>query len=268
MGAVSRAGVQASIERALEESGISQSEIVRTVSTGYGRRLVAIADQSFTEITCHARGAATWPGVRLVIDIGGQDRKVIAVDENGLVDRFAMNDRCASGTGTLLRGARPRAGDRDRRHGRGRPAGLRRSRGQQHVRDLRRDRGHLPARPGAEKADVAASVHRAVAARTLGLVARVGKRTPVVMTGGVAKNPAAVHYLPQALSLDVHVPTTRRSPARSVPRCSRSTRTRASGPPPRPAAVTRPSMRPARRRSAIATRASRRRFQLTSLIGS
>ena len=54
---------------------------------------------------------------------------------------------------------------------------------------------------GAEKADIAASVHRAVAARTLGLVAQVGKRTPVVMTGGVAKNPAAVHYLSEALDL-------------------------------------------------------------------
>jgi sugar (pentulose or hexulose) kinase len=59
---------------------------------------------------------------------------------------------------------------------------------------------------GHEKTDIAASVHRAVAARTLGLVAQVGKRTPVVMTGGVANNPAAVHYLSKALNLPVQVP--------------------------------------------------------------
>jgi activator of 2-hydroxyglutaryl-CoA dehydratase len=59
---------------------------------------------------------------------------------------------------------------------------------------------------GAEKADIAASVHRAVAARTLGLLAQVGKRTPTVMTGGVAKNPAAVHYMSRALGLPIQVP--------------------------------------------------------------
>src|SRR3954454_16383728 len=103
MGAVSRAGVQASMEQAMDAAGVEAGDIDRTVSTGYGRRLVKIADNSFTEITCHARGAAAlWPGVRLVIDIGGQDSKVIAVDENGFVDRFSMNDRCASGTGRFF----------------------------------------------------------------------------------------------------------------------------------------------------------------------
>ena len=60
---------------------------------------------------------------------------------------------------------------------------------------------------GASKQDIAASVHRAVAARTLGLVAQVGKRTPIVMTGGVAKNPAAVQCLSDALRLPVEVPS-------------------------------------------------------------
>jgi activator of 2-hydroxyglutaryl-CoA dehydratase len=70
------------MERALETAGIAAGPVARTVSTGYGRRLVKAADNSFTEITCHARGAAAlWPGVRLVVDIGGQDSKVIAVDE-------------------------------------------------------------------------------------------------------------------------------------------------------------------------------------------
>jgi predicted CoA-substrate-specific enzyme activase len=208
MGAVSRAGVQASMRQALDEVGVDARDVVRTVSTGYGRRLVETADNSFTEITCHARGAAAlWPGVRLVIDIGGQDSKVIAVDENGFVDRFAMNDRCASGTGRFFEvlgraleidvdqiGAVALAGSDDLE-----VSSMCATFAETEVISLLAQ--------GAEKADIAASVHRAVAARTLGLLAQVGKRTPIVMTGGVAKNPAAVHYMSQALGLPVEVPS-------------------------------------------------------------
>ena len=103
MGAVSGEGVKASIEGALAEIGITQADIGRTVSTGYGRRMLDVADKNYTEITCHARGAVEMvPDARLVIDIGGQDSKVIAVDANGLVAQFAMNDRCAAGTGKFL----------------------------------------------------------------------------------------------------------------------------------------------------------------------
>jgi predicted CoA-substrate-specific enzyme activase len=207
MGAVSRAGVQASMDQALEAAGAHVSDVVRTVSTGYGRRLVTVADNTFTEITCHARGAATlWPGVRLVIDIGGQDSKVIAVDENGYVDKFAMNDRCASGTGRFFEvlsraleididkiGAVALEGSDDLE-----VSSMCATFAETEVISLLAG--------GAEPADIAASVHRAVAARTLGLVAQVGKRTPIVMTGGVANNPAAVHYLSAALRLPVQVP--------------------------------------------------------------
>jgi predicted CoA-substrate-specific enzyme activase len=208
MGAVSRAGVQASMERAMETAGVEAGDIARTVSTGYGRRLVKIADNSFTEITCHARGAAAlWPGVRLVIDIGGQDSKVIAVDENGFVDRFAMNDRCASGTGRFFEvlsraleididqiGAVALQGSGDLE-----VSSMCATFAETEVISLLAQ--------GAEPADIAASVHRAVAARTLGLLAQVGKRTPIVMTGGVAKNPAAVHFLSEALGLPVQIPS-------------------------------------------------------------
>src|SRR5262245_47473474 len=103
MGAVSREAVTRAIDGALAAADVESSAVRRTVSTGYGRKLVPGADRSFTEITCHARGAAAMrPGVRLVIDIGGQDSKVILVDDDGLVDRFAMNDRCASGTGRFF----------------------------------------------------------------------------------------------------------------------------------------------------------------------
>jgi predicted CoA-substrate-specific enzyme activase len=207
MGAVSRAGVQTSMDRAMEAAGIQQSDVVRTVSTGYGRRLVKLADNTFTEITCHARGAAKlWPGVRLVIDIGGQDSKVIAVDQNGFVDRFAMNDRCASGTGrffeVLARALEVEITDVG-------PLALSGSTGLE-VSSMcatfaETEVISLLAR-GEEMADIAASVHRAVAARTLGLVAQVGKLTPIVMTGGVANNVAAVHFLAKALGVDLEIP--------------------------------------------------------------
>ena len=102
-GAVSGEGVKASVETALAEAGICADDIVRSVSTGYGRRCSTSPIGTITEITCHARGAVSMgPDARLVIDIGGQDSKVIAVDANGLVAQFAMNDRCAAGTGKFL----------------------------------------------------------------------------------------------------------------------------------------------------------------------
>lgn len=207
MGAVSRAGVRASMEEAMRSAGLAEADVVRTVSTGYGRKLIPIADNTFTEITCHARGAASlWPGVRLVIDIGGQDSKVIAVDENGFVDHFAMNDRCASGTGrffeVLARALEVDIGDVGALALRGADdleiSSMCATFAETEVISLLAQ--------GAQKADIAASVHRAVAARTLGLVAQVGKLTPVVMTGGVANNPAAVRFISDKLGVDVQIP--------------------------------------------------------------
>lgn len=206
MGAVSRLGVARAMDGALEAAGVTSTQIRRTVSTGYGRKLVPHADRTFTEITCHARGAAALrPGVRLVVDIGGQDSKAIIVDDDGLVDRFAMNDRCASGTGrffdVLARalevdigevGALALAGSDDLE-----VSSMCATFAETEVISLLAQ--------GCQEADIAASVHKAVAARTLGLVASVGRASPTVMTGGVAKNPAAVHYVSRALRMPVEL---------------------------------------------------------------
>lgn len=207
MGAVSRAGLHRSVEGALESAGLTNSDISYTIGTGYGRRLVPGVGRTFTEITCHARGiSALFPSARLVIDIGGQDSKVIAVDEQGLVERFAMNDRCASGTGrfyeVLARALECEIGEIGEIALQG-------------TRDLEvstmcatfaeTEIISLLAE-GAGREDVAASVHRAIAHRILGLVGQVGKREPIVMTGGVAKNKAAVHFLSEALRVDLQVP--------------------------------------------------------------
>lgn len=86
------------IERALSELRGYEN----IVATGFGRELVATADKTITEITAFARGAAYFgPSIRTVIDIGGQDSKIIKI-RDGRVDRFIMNDRCAAGTGNFI----------------------------------------------------------------------------------------------------------------------------------------------------------------------
>ena len=207
MGAVSRRGMQRAVDEALGAAGLDQSELDGTIATGYGRKLVPDTIRTYTEITCHARGvAAMVPGVRLVIDIGGQDSKAIAVGVDGLVEEFAMNDRCASGTGrfyeVLARAVECPVED----------IGALALRGTEDLEVssmcatfAETEIVSLLAQDLAVE-DIAASVHRAIAARTLALVAQVGRRTPVVMTGGVANNPAAVHFLSLALRTEVSVP--------------------------------------------------------------
>lgn len=89
------------VEWALEGTGIKLSDIHYVVGTGYGRVNVPIANSTLTEIACHAKGANyIWgPTVRTILDVGGQDIKVIRCDEKGKVVSFLMNDKCAAGTG-------------------------------------------------------------------------------------------------------------------------------------------------------------------------
>jgi predicted CoA-substrate-specific enzyme activase len=88
---------------ALEKIQKSKKDIKYIVSTGYGRRAFTSADKVLPEIVCHARGTKLlFPTVRTIIDIGGQDSKVMELDEEGRVVRFEMNDKCAAGTGRFL----------------------------------------------------------------------------------------------------------------------------------------------------------------------
>jgi predicted CoA-substrate-specific enzyme activase len=87
---------------ALDKIGKPKKDIEYLVSTGYGRRTFT-SDKALPEIICHARGTrALFPEARTIIDIGGQDSKVIQLDEAGMVVRFEMNDKCAAGTGRFL----------------------------------------------------------------------------------------------------------------------------------------------------------------------
>ena len=91
------------LSHALLQADSTRESIAGTVSTGYGRQRVEMADRHVTEITCHARGAREWyPQVRHIIDIGGQDTKVIHLSEQGRMADYRMNAKCAAGTGTFL----------------------------------------------------------------------------------------------------------------------------------------------------------------------
>src|SRR5208282_506592 len=86
-------------EKLLKEAGLERPQISGVVATGYGRNAIRFADTTVTEITCHARGVHRLaPAARTIVEIGGQDSKVISLDERGHVRDFAMNDRCAAGT--------------------------------------------------------------------------------------------------------------------------------------------------------------------------
>lgn len=83
--------------------GVDKSEIKKVVGTGYGRVSMNFVDKKVTEITCHAKGMFFLnKNIRTILDIGGQDIKVISVNENGNVENFIMNDKCAAGTGKFL----------------------------------------------------------------------------------------------------------------------------------------------------------------------
>jgi predicted CoA-substrate-specific enzyme activase len=87
----------------LASAGLDASDVQRIVSTGYGRRSVDFARQAVTEITCHARGCfASFPRAITIVDIGGQDNKVIVLGEGGERRVFKMNRKCAAGTGAFL----------------------------------------------------------------------------------------------------------------------------------------------------------------------
>ena len=91
------------MEKALNTNGLLMKDIKYVVSTGYGRINVPFAQKNITEISCHARGvASTFPKVRTILDMGGQDCKAIRCNEQGSVLSFVMNDKCAAGTGRYL----------------------------------------------------------------------------------------------------------------------------------------------------------------------
>ena len=199
---------RALFERVLDEAERTANDVAHTVATGCGRNLIGLADARITEITCHARGVHhVSPDARTIIEIGGQDSKIIRLAARGNVADFAMNDRCAAGTGRFLEllaarlGVRPEALGRLAQQGR-EPAVI----SNMCVVFAETEILGLLA-SGIAAADVAAGVQAAVASRVAALAGR-DVDTPIVFTGGVALIPGMADALETALDRPVSVAPT------------------------------------------------------------
>jgi len=190
-------------EKALKKIGMTFDDIDYCVSTGYGREKIPFARSSISEISCHGRGAQ-WanPGVRTIIDIGGQDCKVIRVDKYGYMVDFVMNDKCAAGTGRFLENMAKVLG-----------VGLedlapllmnstKRVAMTKTCTVLSQIEVIYMISDGIERADIASGINFAMAERIAKLVRRVGIKEGVAITGGVAKNFAVVDAIREVLGID------------------------------------------------------------------
>ena len=195
------------VEQACRLAGVARSQVRRAVVTGYGRVRFEGADEEISEITCHARGARHLvPQARTVIDIGGQDSKVIGLDPQGRVTDFAMNDRCAAGTGRFLEVMAEALGlsldELAALHARARsPVAISST---CTVFAESEVISHLAR--GVGRPEIVAGLHAAIASRLAGLGARVGFTPVVVCTGGVSCNAGVVAALSTAARTTIVVP--------------------------------------------------------------
>jgi predicted CoA-substrate-specific enzyme activase len=190
------------------ELGLAPHEALGAVATGYGRRQISLAKRVVTEITCQARGVHHLaPHARTVIDVGGQDSKVIHLDAAGGVQDFVMNDKCAAGTGRFLEVLAARFGVT--------------------VDQLGTFSGESAAEAveinstctvfaetevigllgeGRDRAAIVAGVHLALARRVAAMADQLGAESPIAFSGGVALNPAMAAMLQTCLNQPVLIP--------------------------------------------------------------
>lgn len=202
----SAAGRYRNLQTIIEPSRIHIQQVDYVVGTGYGRISLPFANKVITEITCHGRGAAyLLPGSHLVIDIGGQDSKVIKIDDKGQVLDFVVNDKCAAGTGRFLQVIAAALGV--------------------DVSELAELSARQPPitinsmctvfaesevvgllAEGKNKGEIVAGLHLAISRRIANMAQRLGVVDKVIFTGGVAKNEGVRRYLQQQLGVPVIVP--------------------------------------------------------------
>lgn len=194
------------IEELTRQAGISRNSINAVVATGYGRISVPEADKSITEITCHAKGLTSLlPEVRTVIDIGGQDSKVIRLNQAGKVIDFAMNDKCAAGTGRFLQVMAQVLGmDVSELAEAELPSEMVSINSMCTVFAESEIIGHLA--QGKSRGGLIAGLHQSVAKRVAAMAARVGVVGPVAFTGGVAKNGGIRRALEEELEVPLLTP--------------------------------------------------------------
>jgi predicted CoA-substrate-specific enzyme activase len=195
--------------KAMEMAGITKADIEHITSTGYGRRVTTLADDNISEISANARGVQ-WLGaelgVRTIIDIGGQDTKVIAMDDDLKMINFAMNDKCAAGTGRFLEVlAKVMEVPLDEMG----PLSLT-SKDPVDITTTclvfaKSEVANLIFQ-GVPKEDIIMGIHKAVARRLVAMAKKVGIRDVVFFDGGPAKNVGMVRAMERELGRKMHVP--------------------------------------------------------------
>jgi len=190
----------------LANAGIESSQVDCIIATGYGRNSVNFADKAVTEITCHAAGAHYLnPDIRSIIDIGGQDSKAIVINENGKVIDFAMNDKCAAGTGRFLEVmARALEVNLDEFGNMSLKADNAASISSLCTVFAESEVVSLISK-GENRQNIIAGIHESIASRVVAMGNRIGLRDPVMMTGGVAKNIGVVRALEKKINTSISV---------------------------------------------------------------
>ena len=189
---------------ALKNAAVERAEVDKIISTGYGRISATYATKTVTEITCHAKGANfLYPTVRTIVDIGGQDCKAIRVDEDGNVEDFAMNDKCAAGTGRffevmsgVFKVPLSELGDLALKSDQKAPISSTCTVFAESETISLLARGEKPE-------NIQAGINYSIANRIAGLFARVGIVSDVYFSGGVAKNKGMKKAIEDILKVNI-----------------------------------------------------------------
>jgi predicted CoA-substrate-specific enzyme activase len=208
-GASSENAAQEAFKQAMTMANIPREDVQYMVSTGYGRRITTLANETISEISANARGSKwigqQW-GIRTIIDIGGQDTKVISLDDNCNILNFAMNDKCAAGTGRFLELLASVLEVPLDEMG---PISLQ----SKNPVDITTTclvfaKSEVAANiaNGKKKEDLIAGIHRAIARRLIVMAKKVGIKKEVFFDGGPARNIGMRKTFETELGFEIHVP--------------------------------------------------------------
>ncbi|MCW4017103.1 MAG: acyl-CoA dehydratase activase [Candidatus Bathyarchaeota archaeon] len=196
------------LEKALALAKLTREDLKNIMSTGYGRRNVAFADNAITEITAHAKGAKSlFPQAKTIIDIGGQDSKVIGLDEEGRINNFVMNDKCAAGTGRFLEVMARTLEVTLQDLGKLSVSAQKTAKISSMCTVFAESEVVSLIAQGESREAIIAGLHEAISKRIASMVKQVGLRREVVFTGGVAKNIGMKAGLERVFGLKINIPT-------------------------------------------------------------
>jgi predicted CoA-substrate-specific enzyme activase len=187
----------------LKETGITLDNIDYIMATGYGRVLVPFANENVSEISAHARGINYfYPGIRTILDMGGQDCKAIRCDEKGNVTNFVMNDKCAGGTGRFLEMIADTLGLKLEEIGDVSLQSLNAIPFNTICAVFAKTEALNHLRHGVARSDILCGLNEAISSRCLNLLKKVGIEEEFTITGGIAKNKGHVAKITQKTGLD------------------------------------------------------------------